>query len=120
MMVGDAIPCLVCGSTEPHHQVCNSDVMACEECVLEDPNMDAEWIVECAECGARIVRDDSYCHDGEYYCVNCVDAHTSHCEKCGTAILEYEDTTYEGKNGEILCWHCYHYPNGDRNDPYIW
>lgn len=119
VVVGDAIPCLVCGDVHPRNEVCNSDVMACEACVLDDPNMEVEWVEHCAECGCRINRDESYCHDGEYYCDNCVDAHTSYCEKCGASILEYEDTAYEGKDGEILCWHCYHYPNGDRNDPYI-
>lgn len=114
LMIGSAIPCLYCGKDN----VCNSDVMVCESCALEDPSIEAEWITYCEECGARIIRDDSYCHNDYYYCDDCVDAHTHTCEKCGDRILDFEDDYYYGKNDEILCWSCHHREISPRGDFY--
>ena len=107
MIVGDAIPCLVCGRMEPRHQVCNSDVMACKSCVLEDDSIDVEWIGYCSICGQRIIKDDSYYYNGEYYCDDCLKDHTIYCENCGEAIIDFENNWHIGKNGEKLCWNCY-------------
>lgn len=107
MIVGDAIPCLACGKTENQHQVYNSDVMLCKDCALERD--DIEWVVQCAECGRRIIKDDSYCINDEYYCNDCIEEHTTYCDKCGKAILDFDENTHKGENGEPLCWYCYNF-----------
>lgn len=107
LVIGGPVPCLMCGDTSHNGHICNSDVMVCESCALSHHDIEAEWITTCEECGTRIVRDDSYCHDGCYYCDGCVDEHTHTCEKCGATILDFEDEYFYNQNDELLCYHCY-------------
>lgn len=103
LVIGSGVPCLRCGK----NLIYNSDIMLCYDCAMEDDSIDAEWIVECTDCGARIDRENSYIYHGEYYCDHCLDEHTHYCVHCGTAIIDFEDTIYENEKGEISCWSCH-------------
>lgn len=115
--VGSAIPCLDCGSIDSSHQVCNSDVMVCYNCVLDNPGLEPDWITHCECCGARIVAEDSACFNDHYYCDDCVDEHTVSCGKCGVHICTLDEAVYDGKDGDHLCWAC-HYQETHPNDNY--
>ena len=116
--VGSSIPCLDCGNIDSSHQICNSDVMVCYDCVLGNSNIEPEWIVHCECCGARIVEEDSACFNDHYYCDDCVDEHTVSCGKCGNHICTLDEAVYEGKDGDYLCWAC-HYEETHPNE-YLW
>ena len=97
MVIGGSIPCAHCGK-EP---VYNSETMLCRECMLESDEENND-IVYCANCGQRIIADDSFLYNDEFYCDECHDELFSECGKCGQVHLESEMTWDEKK----MIWVC--------------
>jgi len=60
----------------------------------------------CSHCGAVISADEDYeTIDGEIVCTECVEQHTTTCDRCGTIIWTSESY---GDDYTTLCSHCYH------------
>lgn len=106
MMVGEAIPCLKCGKDTVTHFVCNSDVMVCRECALEDDDLEREWLLTCDNCGGHIIEGEEIYEGGMTLCESCVENNTVRCEDCGASILTLVDSTYWDEKYGVLCSHC--------------
>lgn len=60
----------------------------------------------CSHCGAVIDEDEDYeTIDGEVVCTDCVEQHTTTCDRCGAII--WTNDSY-GDDYTTLCSHCYH------------
>ncbi|WP_294411125.1 amidoligase family protein [uncultured Ruminococcus sp.] len=60
----------------------------------------------CSHCGAIIGEDEEYeTIDGEIVCTDCVEQHTTTCDRCGATI--WSDDSY-GDEYTTLCASCYH------------
>ena len=65
-----------------------------------------ENVMYCSHCGAVIDEDEDYeTIDGEIVCTDCVEQHTTTCDRCGAIIWTSESY---GDDYTTLCSHCYH------------
>ena len=114
MVVGGAIPCVECGTGE----VAFSDAMVCEDCMMDDDNNASEDVGECPECGRRIIRDDDFYFNGEYYCEECYSAlELTQCTQCGE-VYPHDDLLYDEKSESLYCPYCYHHRDIHLNNPF--
>ena len=60
----------------------------------------------CSHCGAVIGEDEDYeTIDGDIVCTDCIEQHTTTCDRCGAIIWTSESF---GDDYTTLCSHCYH------------
>ena len=60
----------------------------------------------CSHCGALIGEDEDYeTIDGDIVCTDCIEQHTTTCDRCGAII--WTDDSY-GDDYTTLCHNCYH------------
>ena len=65
-----------------------------------------ENVLYCSHCGAIISEDEDYeTVDGDIVCMDCVENHTTTCDRCGRIIWTSESY---GDDYTTLCSHCYH------------
>ncbi|SFW44044.1 amidoligase family protein [Ruminococcus flavefaciens] len=65
-----------------------------------------ENVLYCSHCGAIISEDEDYeTVDGDIVCMDCVEQHTTTCDRCGAIIWTSESY---GDDYTTLCSHCYH------------
>ena len=65
-----------------------------------------ENVLYCSHCGAIIDEEEIYeTIDGEIVCTDCVEQHTTTCDRCGATI--WTNDSY-GDDYTTLCSHCYH------------
>lgn len=70
---------------------------------MEEKN---ENVMYCSHCGAVIGEDEDYeTIDGEIVCTDCVEQHTTTCDRCSATI--WSDDSY-GDEYTTLCASCYH------------
>lgn len=103
MIVGNAIPCLKCGT----HYICNSDVVLCKDCALEDEDLEREWLLTCDNCGGHIMEGDEVYEGGMTLCESCIEDNTVHCDNCGASILTLVDSVYQDEKCGISCLICH-------------
>ncbi|SHM12701.1 amidoligase family protein [Ruminococcus flavefaciens] len=63
-------------------------------------------VMYCSHCGAIISENEDYeTIDGEVICTDCIENHTTTCDRCGAIIWTSESY---GDDYTTLCSHCYH------------
>lgn len=107
LVVGRSIPCLKCGKTHSKNHVCNSDVMFCYECALDDEDLEVDWITNCSLCGTRILLDEAIVGArGHLYCIDCMEENAVECSICGEQVADVPDA-YRDTDGSAICECCY-------------
>lgn len=100
--IGDKeVPCPCCGK----RKVELPDTLLCSDCAREYSN-----IVECADCGEWINKNNAVYVEGTgYVCQGCFDDHWVECGNCGRLMnTNYDDNAiYSDEYGGWLCRDCY-------------
>lgn len=116
LIIGGAAYCPICGT----HALDMSESLICKDCLLEYTDYeDEEVITHCNSCGSRIIRDDDYWYNGDYYCPECyADLNIRSCDNCGERLSQ--DEMIEQDDGRYFCVYCHREANNQTHEHMSW
>lgn len=106
MMVGGEAPCVCCGK----RPIAHSEVMLCNECLMEETSIMTEDMSICDGCGTRMFSEDTYYFDDHCFCRTCYnELHIEPCSVCDTEIATALNDGYRtNEDGTYVCARCAH------------
>ena len=105
LTIGKAVKCIHCGK----NLIDMSGAMFCSSCANDYPELDlgSEDTTCCELCGQRVIEDNDYYYNGNYYCHDCYESlNLVQCHVC-EEILPADDAVFDFQGNLAYCQYCW-------------